>query len=280
MIGWSWVLVTNYWLLSAGTLGTIIAFSIGGLAVALIGLTYGELASAMPKAGGEHIYTSRALGDRWSFVCTWALLFSYINVCAFEAVALPKAIAYLVPDLKLGTLWTVRNADVDISYALIGVIATVIVSAVNYVGIKTAAILQTIVTGMILACGLVLIFGASIQGELTNATPLSATPINGILIVLIMVPAMLVGFDVIPQSAEEIDVDPKKLGILLSLSIALAVLWYILISISVGVALTSDQLESSEMATADAASQLWANLSGGTWAGTVSYTHLTLPTKA
>ena len=142
-------------------------------------------------------------------------------------------------------------------------------SAVNYVGIKTAAILQTIVTGMILACGLVLIFGASIQGELTNATPLSATPINGILIVLIMVPAMLVGFDVIPQSAEEIDVDPKKLGILLSLSIALAVLWYILISISVGVALTSDQLESSEMATADAASQLWANLSGGTWAGSL-----------
>ena len=269
MIGWSWVLVTNYWLLSAGTLGTIIAFSIGGLAVALIGLTYGELASAMPKAGGEHIYTSRALGDRWSFVCTWALLFSYINVCAFEAVALPKAIAYLVPDLKLGTLWTVRNADVDISYALIGVIATVIVSAVNYVGIKTAAILQTIVTGMILACGLVLIFGASIQGELTNATPLSATPINGILIVLIMVPAMLVGFDVIPQSAEEIDVDPKKLGILLSLSIVLAVIWYILISISVGVALTSDQLESSQMATADAASQLWENLSGGTWAGSL-----------
>ena len=166
----------------------------------------------MPRAGGEHIYTSRALGDRWSFVCTWALLFSYINVCAFEAVALPKAIAYLVPDLKLGTLWSVRNADVDISYALIGVTATVIVSAVNYVGIKTAAILQTIVTAMILACGLVLIFGASVQGELTNAAPLLATPTNGILMVLIMVPAMLVGFDVIPQSAEEIDVDPKNSG--------------------------------------------------------------------
>ena len=87
--------------------------------------------------------------------------------------------------------------------------------------------------------------------------------------VLIMVPAMLVGFDVIPQSAEEIDVDPKKLGVLLSLSIGLAVLWYILISISVGVALTNDQLESSEMATADAASQLWASLYGGSWAGSL-----------
>ena len=95
------------------------------------------------------------------------------------------------------------------------------------------------------------------------------TPTNGILMVLIMVPAMLVGFDVIPQSAEEIDVDPKKLGVLLSLSIGLAVLWYILISISVGVALTNDQLESSEMASADAASQLWSNLYSGSWAGSL-----------
>ena len=75
MIGWSWVLMTGVWLNEAGTLGTVIAFSVGGLAIALIGLTYSELASAMPRAGGEHIYTQRALGSTWSFVCTWALLF-------------------------------------------------------------------------------------------------------------------------------------------------------------------------------------------------------------
>ena len=44
MIGWSWVLMTGVWLNEAGTLGTIIAFSVGGLAIALIGLTYSELA--------------------------------------------------------------------------------------------------------------------------------------------------------------------------------------------------------------------------------------------
>ena len=55
MIGWSWVLMTGVWLTDAGSLGTLIAFSIGGFAIALIGLTYSELASAMPKAGGEHI---------------------------------------------------------------------------------------------------------------------------------------------------------------------------------------------------------------------------------
>ena len=32
MIGWSWVFVTGVWLLDAGTLGTVIAFAIGGVA--------------------------------------------------------------------------------------------------------------------------------------------------------------------------------------------------------------------------------------------------------
>ena len=52
MIGWSWVLLTGEWLIRAGTLGTTIAFIIGGIAVFLISLTYAELAAAMPKAGG------------------------------------------------------------------------------------------------------------------------------------------------------------------------------------------------------------------------------------
>ena len=52
MIGWSWVLMTGFWVQTAGSLGTFIAFAVGGLAIAMIGLTYSELASAMPKAGG------------------------------------------------------------------------------------------------------------------------------------------------------------------------------------------------------------------------------------
>ena len=35
MIGWSWVLLTGEWLIRAGTLGTTIAFIIGGIAVFL-----------------------------------------------------------------------------------------------------------------------------------------------------------------------------------------------------------------------------------------------------
>ena len=267
MIGWSWVLMTGVWLNEAGTLGTVIAFSVGGLAIALIGLTYSELASAMPRAGGEHIYTRRALGDHWSFACTWALLFSYVNVCLFEAVALPTAVSYLWPDISLGTLWNVLGSDVDIGFVIIGSGAAAVVTWVNYLGIRTAALTQTIVTGLIICAGLLLFSGAAFNGQVANAEPWLATPASGVLAVLIMVPAMLVGFDVIPQSAEEIDLPPQQVGKLLVISVFCAVAWYVLITLSVGLGLTAQQQADSTMATADAASALWSNFGGGNWAG-------------
>ena len=265
MIGWSWVLMTGVWLTSAGTTGTLIAFSIGGFAVCLIGLTYSELASAMPRAGGEHIYTQRALGANFSFVCTWALLFSYINVCLFEAVALPAAIEYLVPDIRLGTLWNVLDADVDLGFVIIGVLGSILVTWSNYVGIKTATLVQTIVTILIILSGLLLIGGAGLSGDSSNIQNFSEPAVTGILVVLIMVPGMLIGFDVIPQSAEEINLPPKKIGLLLIVSVMCAVIWYVAISASVGLALPFQEVSSSSMATADAAASLW----GGSWAGTV-----------
>lgn len=270
MIGWSWVLLTGVWLTGAGTLGTLIAFSIGGFAISLIGLTYAELAAAMPKAGGEHVYTNRALGPNWSFVCTWALLFSYVNVCLFEAVALPTAVEYLLPQIRLGTLWHVLDADVDIGFILIGAVGTAIVTWVNYIGIRTAAFVQTMVTILVVLAGLLLITGAVMNGDAANAEPWIATPASGILTVLIMVPAMLIGFDVIPQSAEEIDLPPNKIGRLLVISVCCAVVWYICISAAVGFAIPAADMSSMQMATADAATMLWRDFGAqGAWAGTI-----------
>ncbi len=263
MIGWSWVLMTGVWISEAGTLGTLIAFSVGGLAITLIGLTYSELAAAMPKAGGEHVYTHRALGPNWSFVCTWALLFSYLNVCMFESVALPTAIEYLFPEIRIGTLWSVLGSDVDVGFAIIGALGATLVTWTNYVGIKTAAFVQTIVTALILLSGALLISGVVAFGELDNSQPLLGNNVSGIVVVFIMVPAMLIGFDVIPQSAEEIDLPPNRIGRLLVISVFCAVLWYIGVSAAVGFGLPGQLLTESTMATADAAKHLWGNPNAG-----------------
>ena len=120
MIGWSWVLMTGVWVGTAGSVGTLVAFAVGGLAIGFIAFTYAELASAMPQVGGEHVYTHVALGPNWSFVCTWALLMAYVTVCVFESVALPTAVEYLVPAIRIGTLWTVVDAPVDLGFVLVG----------------------------------------------------------------------------------------------------------------------------------------------------------------
>ncbi len=186
MIGWSWVLMTGYWVGNAGSVGTLLAFAAGGLVIGFIALTYAELASAMPRAGGEHVYTHAALGPGWSFVCTWALLMAYVTVCVFESVALPTAVEYLIPAIRMGELWQVAGAPVDGGFVLVGLAGAVTMTAINLLGIRTAAIVQGIVTTMIFVSGVVLFSGAVGFGSPEMASPPIAVPATGILSVLIM----------------------------------------------------------------------------------------------
>jgi amino acid transporter len=172
MIGWSWVALTGDWIDMAGSLGAMLAFVIGGVVVIFVGLTYAELASAMPQAGGEHVYSHRALGATASFICTWAILLGYVSVVAFEAVALPTVVDYLVPGFSRGYLWTVAGWDVQITWVLVGVVAAVVMTGINILGIKTAAKLQFLVTTLVLAVGFMLISGAGIAGSADNMQPL------------------------------------------------------------------------------------------------------------
>lgn len=64
MIGWGWVVLTGPWIQKAGSMGAILAFIIGGIVVLFVGLTYAELTSAMPKCGGDLVFSYRALGKK------------------------------------------------------------------------------------------------------------------------------------------------------------------------------------------------------------------------
>lgn len=109
MIGWGWVVTTGLWITEAGSLGAILAFAIGGTLVVFVGLTYAELASALPLAGGEHVYTYKAMGRTASFIATWAIILGYVSVVGFEAVALPTVFEYLIPNYSQGYLYTLQG---------------------------------------------------------------------------------------------------------------------------------------------------------------------------
>jgi len=263
MIGWSWVALTGGWISEAGSLGAITAFAIGGVTVILVGFTYAELAAAMPQAGGEHVYSYRALGRNASFLCTWAILLAYVSVVTFEAVAFPTVVEYLVPDFSRGYLWTVAGWDVNATWVAAGVTAAIVMTSINVIGIKTAARVQMLVTMLILLAGVVLISGALVSGQSENMRPLFTDSYKGILGVLVIVPTMMVGFDVIPQSAEEIDLPYQMIGKLLMVSIIMAIAWYMLIIWGVSMGLTANERAAAALPTADAT----AALTGTHWGG-------------
>ena len=259
MVGWSWVVLSADWIKSAGTLGAILAFLAGGSIMIVIGLTYAELASALPFAGGEHVYSQRALGSVASFICTWSIILGYVSVVTFEAVALPTVLDSLIPGLDKILLWSVAGWDVYLTWVLVGVAGSVGMTVLNVRGVRMAAVLQTVVVGLILIVGLGFILGSVAGGNTNNLEPLFKDGFSGITLVLVMVPFMFVGFDTIPQAAEEINLPFRDIGTVLMLSVFMGVIWYSLIILGVGLTLEPAEYESAELAAANANSMIYGN---------------------
>jgi len=67
-----------------------------------------------------------------------------------------------------------------------------------------------------------------------------------------MTPFMFVGFDVIPQASEEINLPQKRIGQLLIISVVFAVIWYVAVIYGVSRILTPEEMSQSNLVTADA----------------------------
>ncbi len=217
MIGWAWVVSTGDWIMQGGVAGAMLGFVLGGVMIFFVGLAYAELTTAMPQNGGEHVFSYRALGKMGSFICTWAIIFGYTGVVCFEACALPTIFAYLYPGFLQYYLYTVGGFDIYATWLALAFFLVVFITYINIIGAKTAAILQTVLTLVIGG------IGTSTQEMIKNT-----------LAVAVMTPFFFIGFNVIPQAAEEISAPLKHIGRILVLSIVLAVAFYSLVIGAVG----------------------------------------------
>lgn len=265
MIGWGWVILSGTWILRAGSLGAMLAFVVAGAAMLVVALLYAELAAAMPQVGGELVWSLRALGPAGSFVCTWAMVFVYVSICCFEAVALASALEYFDLDIRRVHLWTVAGNDVYLGWALIGILTSIVLTIVNVLGARMSAVIQVVVTLMIVISGLILLLGAGIEGSVERVDPLLAAGVVGVIGVITMVPFFFVGFDVIPQIAEEVNLPARDLGSLTVLSVCMAIVWYCLVIAGVALLADGEMLTNSKMTTADAAGRAF----GGTGAAII-----------
>ena len=251
MIGWGWVVSSGQWITSGGVLGTVLGFIIGGIMIYFVGLCYAELTTAMPKCGGEHVFSYKAFGSIGAYICTWSIILSYIGVVCYEAVSFPTILQYVFPKIARGYLYSVGGFDIYFTWLLIAIGMALLILFLNIIGMKKAARFQKILTCVIAAVGIALVAGAAYSGNVNNLqNQLLVGDINGEIIqniakVAIMTPFFLFGFDVIPQAAEEINVPLKKLGKMMILSIIMAVSFYVLVVLAVGYIMNAGQIKTS-----------------------------------
>ena len=255
MIGWGWVVSTGGWIEKGGVIGAALGFAIGGIMIFFVGLTYAELTAAMPQCGGEHVFSYRAMGATGSFICTWMIVLGYVSVACFEACAFPTIITYLWPGFLKGYMYTVAGFDIYASWLITAIVIAFLIMMINIIGAKTAAILQTVLTCIIGGAGILLIVASVINGTVDNldgqifAGTTTGVNIKAIIGVAAMSPFYFIGFDVIPQAAEEINVPPKKIGNILILSVVLAVIFYAFVIIAVGFVMNPGDIIASQEAT-------------------------------
>lgn len=164
-------------------------------------------------------------------------------------------------------MYTVAGFDIYVTWVILAVLVAILITYINIRGIKTAAILQTVLTFTIAGVGIILVFASAINGSPNNLDGQlllgngTGTFVKNILSIAVVAPFFLFGFDVIPQVAEEINVPLKKLGKLLILSIVLAVLFYALIVFSVSYAISPMEVDASRhstgLVTADAMAKVF-----------------------
>jgi APA family basic amino acid/polyamine antiporter len=132
-----------------------LAWLVGGVLSFFGALTYAELGALKPQAGGEYIYVRDAYGPMAGFLYAWTTFF----------ISKPASIATITTGLVriLGTFAVfsffskdVISAPLHVSYAqLVAIVATILISILNYLGVKKAGEFQLIFTllkvGIILA---------------------------------------------------------------------------------------------------------------------------------
>ena len=231
MIGWGWVSLTGTWVVQGGMLGASFAFVLGAVLCIFVGLAYCELTPMLPYAGGELVFSYRAMGYHASWFTGWMITFAYLGVAAWEGPALATAFDHLFSIPRLGYLFTVAGFPVYLSWLVIPAVVGSLLIFINFRGIHISAAFQAVVTGILALGGVVFAAVSVFKGDPGNAQPLF-TGTHGVFTVLLAVPSMFVGFDVIPQAAEEMKVPLHRIPKAIIASICLAASWYVVMILS------------------------------------------------
>lgn len=231
-IGWGAFVQPINWMATAGPMGVIIGFTIGALLMMLIAVSYGVLIKSFPVSGGEFAYAFLSLGRTHAFISGWFLTLGYVCIVALNASAFALMLKYVFPIIIENVhLYTIAGWDI---YVMEIIAATIVLAIFGYANIKGTGLsgqMQFIMCFVMVAAvvGLTLFVGVQPDAGLTNVQPYfptDKTAFAAIISIIAIAPWAYVGFDAVPQAAEEFDFPASKAFMLIIYALLFAAALY------------------------------------------------------
>jgi len=182
-----------------------IALLIAAVTYVTTGLTYAELASKYPVAGGGNFYATKAFGPLHGFIAGWGLMLDYTVDVALFGLATSGYVGAIVKTF-FGTSVLLQQPF----YGILGALVILVLMILNIFGISYSSKLNEVVTALSLATIAILIGTglysawlsnsfASWPGQITTSLLTSQNFAYGITLAM----ASYIGIESISQAAEE-----------------------------------------------------------------------------
>jgi APA family basic amino acid/polyamine antiporter len=145
-----------------GLAGVLSVWVVAGILTLAGALVCAELSSAFPRTGGVYVFLKETLSPTCGFLWGWAMFWSvHSGIIAATSVILARYVAYFIP---LG----------DLGIRAVAITGILLLSLVNYLGVRQGSLLQTIVTTAKVVAILVLLvmvfaFGSPAEGSASGA---------------------------------------------------------------------------------------------------------------
>jgi basic amino acid/polyamine antiporter, APA family len=161
-----------------GAPGVLLAvWVLAGITTVIGALTYTELAAMFPHAGGQYVYLREGISPLFGYLYGWTLfLVIQTGTIAAVAVAFARFTAVffpsLSPDVFLGLTLHLPSGAIDVGLSpqrVLAIVTVVLLTWINYRGVRTAAIIQTSLTTLKVASLVGLIIAALLIGRNARA---------------------------------------------------------------------------------------------------------------
>ena len=240
IIGWgAFIMPGEIFLLKAGPLGMALAMCAASVILTIIAVNYCYMIKRYPVAGGEFIYVNAVLGEKNAFVCSWFLALCYLSIVPLNATALAlifRTVWHEAVVFQVGFHYQIAGYDVYMGEVLLALTALVIFACLSIRGVSLTGKFQTLLV-TVLVGGIALISVAAIlnpQVSWSNFSPGFPPNVDNhliaVLAILAISPWAFVGFDTIPQAAEEFNFSPSKSLFIMTVAIVFGAFAYFLLN--------------------------------------------------